>query len=180
MEASVGLRVQPRAWAGLEKPRGSSSAVSFAPEKLQHSLSLGTDPRRSAGPVRAAKLKAPCCKASAGKRFKCLFPSSCCCYRWSDMMSPQWPWLIQLDLIRVTSFFFWFCPLLSIFTIYCSLFQLQSWLQHGNSCWHDDTWELIRELANPGVFFLYVISECWTFLFGTLSSSSVLAGRPQF
>ncbi|KAK3143582.1 hypothetical protein QOZ80_4AG0302130 [Eleusine coracana subsp. coracana] len=70
MEASVGLRAQPRAWAGIEKPRGTSSArvpaVRFAPEQQPHRLVLGTDPRRSTGPVPVAKLKASCYKASSG------------------------------------------------------------------------------------------------------------------
>ncbi|GJN26273.1 hypothetical protein PR202_gb14194 [Eleusine coracana subsp. coracana] len=72
MEASVGLRAQPRAWSGIEKPRGTASsarvpAVRFAPPEQQpHRLVVGTDPRRSTGPVPAAKLKASCCKASSG------------------------------------------------------------------------------------------------------------------
>ncbi|XP_039818982.1 shikimate kinase 3, chloroplastic-like isoform X2 [Panicum virgatum] len=71
MEASVGIRARPGAWAGLEKPRGAYSArappVRLTPEKLPERLALGTGPRRSTGPVlRAAKLKASCCKKSAG------------------------------------------------------------------------------------------------------------------
>jgi len=71
MEASVGIRARPGAWAGLEKPRGAYSArappVRLTPEKLPERLALGTGPRRSTDPVlRAAKLKASCCKKSAG------------------------------------------------------------------------------------------------------------------
>ncbi|CAL5029753.1 unnamed protein product [Urochloa decumbens] len=72
MEASVGIRARPRAWAGLEKPHGvyfsaRVPTVRFAAEKLPQRLVLGTDPWRSKGPVlRAAKLKASCCKKSAG------------------------------------------------------------------------------------------------------------------
>ncbi|PUZ49143.1 hypothetical protein GQ55_7G302400 [Panicum hallii var. hallii] len=73
MEASAGIRARPGAWAGLEKPRGGGAysarvpAVRLTAEKLPPRLALGTDPRRSADPVlRAAKLKASCCKKPAG------------------------------------------------------------------------------------------------------------------
>ncbi|KAF8651320.1 hypothetical protein HU200_063576 [Digitaria exilis] len=74
MEASVGIRAPRRAWgAGFEKTQrgayctGGVPAVRFTAEKLPQRLVLGTDPRRSTGPVtRAAKLTASCCKKSAG------------------------------------------------------------------------------------------------------------------
>jgi shikimate kinase len=70
------LRAQPRACAGIIQKQGGASAVRLPPERQPRRLVLVTDPRRStAGPVPAAKLKASCCKASAGKRLKskCLF-----------------------------------------------------------------------------------------------------------
>ncbi|RLM73159.1 shikimate kinase 3, chloroplastic [Panicum miliaceum] len=75
MEASVGIRARPGAWAGLEKPRGAYSArvpaARLTAEKLPPRLALGTDLRRSADPaLRAAKLKASCCKKSAGTVLK--------------------------------------------------------------------------------------------------------------
>ncbi|CAN6236405.1 unnamed protein product [Urochloa humidicola] len=72
MEASVGIRARPRAWAGLDKPHGAYSArvpaARFTAEKPSpQRLVLGTDPWRSTDPaLRAAKLKASCCKKSAG------------------------------------------------------------------------------------------------------------------
>jgi len=79
MEASVGIRARPGAWAGLEKPRGACSArvpaAGLTAEKLPARLALGTDPRRSTDPVlRAAKMKASCCKKSTGAEFNCLSP----------------------------------------------------------------------------------------------------------
>ncbi|TVU16288.1 hypothetical protein EJB05_39842 [Eragrostis curvula] len=69
IEASVSLRAQPHAsWAALEKPRGAVSAR-FAPEKQPASrLVLAANPRRSTGPVRAARLKASCCRTSPDRR----------------------------------------------------------------------------------------------------------------
>ncbi|KAL6651940.1 hypothetical protein ACP70R_010865 [Stipagrostis hirtigluma subsp. patula] len=72
MEASVGIRAQPRAWAGLEKPhRAASSArilpVRLAAEAQPQRLVLGIDSRRNTDPVvRAAKLKASCSAKSSG------------------------------------------------------------------------------------------------------------------
>ncbi|XP_062184277.1 shikimate kinase 3, chloroplastic [Phragmites australis] len=69
MEASVGIRAQPRAWARLEMQHGPSSArvpVRFPAEKQPQRLVLGTDPWRRKDPVRAAKLKVSCCKKSPG------------------------------------------------------------------------------------------------------------------
>ncbi|OEL22317.1 Shikimate kinase 3, chloroplastic [Dichanthelium oligosanthes] len=71
MEASVGIRARPRAWAGLEKPNGAYlarvPAVRFTAEKLPQRLVLGTDPWRSTDPaLRSAKVKASCGKKSAG------------------------------------------------------------------------------------------------------------------
>ncbi|CAL5014613.1 unnamed protein product [Urochloa decumbens] len=71
MEASVGIRARPRALAGFDKPHGAYSAripaARFTAEKPTQRLVLGTDPW-STDPVlrRAAKLKASCCKKSAG------------------------------------------------------------------------------------------------------------------
>jgi len=67
----VGIRARPGAWAGLEKPRGACSArvpaARLTAEKLPARLALETDPRRSTDPVlRAAKMKASCCKKSTG------------------------------------------------------------------------------------------------------------------
>lgn len=69
MDISVGLRAKPRAWAGLEKPHGSSSArvpVRFAAEKPARPLVLGCDSPRSTGPIGGAKLKVLCCNKPAG------------------------------------------------------------------------------------------------------------------
>ncbi|CAN6241086.1 unnamed protein product [Urochloa humidicola] len=72
MEAAVGIRARPRARAGLDvKPHGAYSArvpaARFTAEKPPQRLVLGADPWRSMDPVlRAAKLKASCCKKSAG------------------------------------------------------------------------------------------------------------------
>uniref|UniRef100_A0A0D9ZRG1 shikimate kinase n=1 Tax=Oryza glumipatula TaxID=40148 RepID=A0A0D9ZRG1_9ORYZ len=64
MDAGVGLRAKPGAWAGLGNPRRSSTArvpVRFAVEKFARPLVLGSD-RRSCG----AKLKVSCSRKSAG------------------------------------------------------------------------------------------------------------------
>lgn len=64
MDAGVGLRAKPGAWAGLGNPRRSSTArvpVRFAVEKFAQPLVLGSD-RRSCG----AKLKVSCSRKPAG------------------------------------------------------------------------------------------------------------------
>uniref|UniRef100_A0A0E0KVU1 shikimate kinase n=1 Tax=Oryza punctata TaxID=4537 RepID=A0A0E0KVU1_ORYPU len=64
MDAGVGLRAKPGAWAGLGNPHRSSTArfpVRFAAEKLAQPLVLGSD-RRSCG----AKLKVSCSRKPAG------------------------------------------------------------------------------------------------------------------
>uniref|UniRef100_A0A0E0DIZ4 shikimate kinase n=1 Tax=Oryza meridionalis TaxID=40149 RepID=A0A0E0DIZ4_9ORYZ len=64
MDAGVGLRAKPGAWAGLGNPRRSSTArvpARFAVEKFAHPLVLGSD-RRSCG----AKLKVSCSRKAAG------------------------------------------------------------------------------------------------------------------
>ncbi|KAJ1273083.1 hypothetical protein BS78_06G253000 [Paspalum vaginatum] len=75
MEASVGIRARPRAWAGPEKPHGAWSArvpasSRFAAERLPpQRLVLGTHPWTSTDPVSPAanaKLKPSCCMKSAG------------------------------------------------------------------------------------------------------------------
>ncbi|XP_052152395.1 shikimate kinase 3, chloroplastic [Oryza glaberrima] len=64
MDAGVGLRAKPGAWAGLGNPRRSSTArvpVRFEVEKFAQPLVLGSD-RRSCG----AKLKVSCSRKPAG------------------------------------------------------------------------------------------------------------------
>ncbi|KAL5215347.1 hypothetical protein ABZP36_004499 [Zizania latifolia] len=64
MDAGVGLRAKPPAWAGLGNPHGSSTArapARFAAEKPARPLVLSSDPRR-----RGAKLKASSCRKPAG------------------------------------------------------------------------------------------------------------------
>ncbi|KAF0890818.1 hypothetical protein E2562_004300 [Oryza meyeriana var. granulata] len=65
MDAGVGLRAKPGAWAGLGNPHRSSTArvpVSFAAEKPARPLVLGSDSRRSRG----ARLKVSCSRKPAG------------------------------------------------------------------------------------------------------------------
>ncbi|KAL5216947.1 hypothetical protein ABZP36_008348 [Zizania latifolia] len=64
MDAGVGLRAKPHAWAGLGHPRGSSTArvpARFAAEKPARPLGLSSD-SRSGG----AKRKVSCCRKPAG------------------------------------------------------------------------------------------------------------------